>query len=1289
MTAEEAAIPRPPAMIKKIISRSCHDCRGVVIRADETIDAVTGQASKSEKSMSPHTTCFYCCKHFCWSCLTKKYNVANPRELHEWRCFNCIGLCKCRVCVQRYTHMAIEAAEGKGGAAAGPAGKAAGGGGGGGGAGPKQTLLSAFTVARGPGGAVLSAEDLARAQMEREAREKLLRDRLEADRLAREAALKERKDAEKARREELRAKQRQEKRNAQLAELEAKGLVKPRTLVPDEELLRAELASGAAPGPQLPSLRHVVPHQLTADLIAVAEFATIFRAAIGTLRDKSFKHINLARLQREIFDYAGPVVADSPLIAGLSVGLLRLIADNILAEEDAAEEKLREEEEENERVASAAAGDDAAPEGGEEGAGGADEGGAADGAPEPEAAVRPATPVAAAAPRIRVRKEGWETFEISDLPITELSFPEVMRLFLIRTPEGEEEPLSGILQRLRTTEYWALPPADKVALLKALVERATRSDSVREIVDSACKRAEALSLGRKAREYELRKSQRDKRTILEGQAKKLAIQLQAERQALSAMPEADDAAVVKTAEAVAGTTERLKAARAELAAFDESSRSTLMDFETSQNLSLQLESLPLRPHLMGTDRRGASYWIFRSDLSRVMVEVKPDQWEVVSTPEDYQRLMDWLSPRGEREHELLACLGAWKDTVAKAMRPPSDEDLTAEAIWVVPEVPDPESLARTNSVKRLLDSLRCDLEEEVPIGWYPGGVKPKALAKWPAAGDGFGVEEVKMRLLELETAVSTFPGPPWARVRAEWLSKTTEATSSAQVALSIAIFAERISDRLADVEEAVCTVCSSGRSARSILLCDGCDKGYHTYCLTPRVEAIPKGKWFCPKCALERKRNTLTYMDSSEASDQASASNDSWLDEILDEDIASAVEAEQRLNARGKGRGKGKGKGKGRVKGKADVRTTRASRRRKGDDDDDDDDDNDDDGDSADDDDNEEVVDEEDDYGGGSDDSDGDSGGNSDDASGSGAGRRKSRRKGPKAKPKATKLKPRAAAKPSRPAVSRERRSRRIEALEVESEEDAESSVSEEGEEEEEEEGGSSDSTVCVLCNSGAHPSRLILCDKCDGGYHLYCLRPKLTSVPKGKWFCPSCVGSKVVVVAASNPSAKRPFSLLSSKERGQKKGASKPVQGRKTRGGGGTRRGGDASSGPSGATSSADTSASSSISSSSRGRSRNAKKGGRKRRKVAMSSSGTTTTTSSSSSSSATGGSESSSSASRRRSRHRSSRKSLRREKKSAPRRSRRGRRRSSSSPSGSGSSTTSKMSDSSAPIKKKQKRQ
>lgn len=38
----------------------------------------------------------------------------------------------------------------------------------------------------------------------------------------------------------------------------------------------------------------------------------------------------------------------------------------------------------------------------------------------------------------------------------------------------------------------------------------------------------------------------------------------------------------------------------------------------------------------------------------------------------------------------------------------------------------------------------------------------------------------------------------------------------------------------------------------------------------------------------------------------------------------------------------------------------------------------------------------------------------------------------------------------------------------------------------------------------------MLLCDRCDNGYHMDCLDPPLEAVPIEDWFCPRCDGSEV-----------------------------------------------------------------------------------------------------------------------------------------------------------------------------------
>lgn len=47
---------------------------------------------------------------------------------------------------------------------------------------------------------------------------------------------------------------------------------------------------------------------------------------------------------------------------------------------------------------------------------------------------------------------------------------------------------------------------------------------------------------------------------------------------------------------------------------------------------------------------------------------------------------------------------------------------------------------------------------------------------------------------------------------------------------------------------------------------------------------------------------------------------------------------------------------------------------------------------------------------------------------------------------------------------------------------------------------------MCEICLRGEDGPNMLLCDECNRGYHMYCLQPALTSIPKSQWFCPPCL---------------------------------------------------------------------------------------------------------------------------------------------------------------------------------------
>lgn len=54
-----------------------------------------------------------------------------------------------------------------------------------------------------------------------------------------------------------------------------------------------------------------------------------------------------------------------------------------------------------------------------------------------------------------------------------------------------------------------------------------------------------------------------------------------------------------------------------------------------------------------------------------------------------------------------------------------------------------------------------------------------------------------------------------------------------------------------------------------------------------------------------------------------------------------------------------------------------------------------------------------------------------------------------------------------------------------------------------------SSTLACSICRELGGDASMVLCDGCDAGYHMSCLVPAMVKVPKGRWYCHSCLAIK------------------------------------------------------------------------------------------------------------------------------------------------------------------------------------
>ncbi|XP_049817838.1 bromodomain adjacent to zinc finger domain protein 2B isoform X4 [Aethina tumida] len=166
-------------------------------------------------------------------------------------------------------------------------------------------------------------------------------------------------------------------------------------------------------------------------------------------------------------------------------------------------------------------------------------------------------------------------------------------------------------------------------------------------------------------------------------------------------------------------------------------------------------------------------------------------------------------------------------------------------------------------VKERLSSLEQNIERRYlkpPLGVNTGDPNLAALAHEAASGSGGGSSGGgncgSGSSLQSGSSASSSSGGGGGNAPASedipkglmvWREAVNRSQTSAQLAMCLYSLEASIAwDK--SIMKANCQFCHSGDNEDKLLLCDSCDRGYHTYCFKPKMENIPDGDWYCHEC---------------------------------------------------------------------------------------------------------------------------------------------------------------------------------------------------------------------------------------------------------------------------------------------------------------------------------------------------------------------------------------------------------------------------------------------------------
>ncbi|XP_036061432.1 bromodomain adjacent to zinc finger domain protein 1A isoform X2 [Onychomys torridus] len=127
-------------------------------------------------------------------------------------------------------------------------------------------------------------------------------------------------------------------------------------------------------------------------------------------------------------------------------------------------------------------------------------------------------------------------------------------------------------------------------------------------------------------------------------------------------------------------------------------------------------------------------------------------------------------------------------------------------------------------------------------------------------------------------------GRSYKTVLDRWRESLLSSASLSQVFLHLSTL-DRSVMWSKSILNARCKICRKKGDAENMVLCDGCDRGHHTYCVRPKLKTVPEGDWFCPECRpKQRSRRLSSRQRPSLESDEEMEESMEEEDDIDDDD---------------------------------------------------------------------------------------------------------------------------------------------------------------------------------------------------------------------------------------------------------------------------------------------------------------------------------------------------------------------------------------------------------------------